>query len=94
LVLLKSVKAGASLVVQWLRLHAPSAGGPGSIPNQGSRFPLAATKDSAGHNEDQRSHMLQKIPHGPLGVAKYMNKVMKDKEMKSNSHRLSEVKGI
>ena len=26
-----------SLVVQWLRLHAPYAGGPGSIPDQGTR---------------------------------------------------------
>ena len=28
---------GTSLVVQWLRLHAPSAGGRGSIPGQGAR---------------------------------------------------------
>ena len=28
---------GTSLVVQWLRLHAPNAGGPGSIPGQGTR---------------------------------------------------------
>ncbi|TEA31390.1 hypothetical protein DBR06_SOUSAS710183, partial [Sousa chinensis] len=26
-----------SLVIQWLRLHAPSAGGPGSIPGQKTR---------------------------------------------------------
>ncbi|TEA31764.1 hypothetical protein DBR06_SOUSAS14110001, partial [Sousa chinensis] len=26
-----------SLVVQRLRLHAPNAGGPGSIPGQGTR---------------------------------------------------------
>ncbi|TEA23038.1 hypothetical protein DBR06_SOUSAS12510031, partial [Sousa chinensis] len=26
-----------SLVVQWLRLHTPNAGGPGSIPGQGTR---------------------------------------------------------
>ena len=26
-----------SLVVQWLRLRAPNAGGPGSIPGQGTR---------------------------------------------------------
>ncbi|TEA41173.1 hypothetical protein DBR06_SOUSAS5610025, partial [Sousa chinensis] len=26
-----------SLVVQWVRLHAPNAGGPGSIPGQGTR---------------------------------------------------------
>ena len=30
-------KKGTSLVVQWLRLHAPNAGGPGSIPSQGTR---------------------------------------------------------
>ncbi|TEA11773.1 hypothetical protein DBR06_SOUSAS6910273, partial [Sousa chinensis] len=26
-----------SLVVQWVRLHTPNAGGPGSIPGQGTR---------------------------------------------------------
>ncbi|TEA28791.1 hypothetical protein DBR06_SOUSAS24510049, partial [Sousa chinensis] len=26
-----------SLVVQWLRLHTPNAGGPGSIPGWGTR---------------------------------------------------------
>ena len=29
---------GTSLVVQWLRLHAPNAGGPGSIPGQEIRY--------------------------------------------------------
>ena len=28
---------GTSLLVQWLRLSAPNAGGPGSIPGQGTR---------------------------------------------------------
>ena len=28
---------GTSLVVQWLRLHTPNAGGLGSIPGQGTR---------------------------------------------------------
>ena len=36
------MKWGTSLVVQWLRLHAPNAGSPGSIPGQ---IPHAATKD-------------------------------------------------
>ena len=32
---------GTSLVVQWLRLHASSAGTPGLIPGQGTKkFPL------------------------------------------------------
>ena len=28
---------GTSLVVQWSRLHAPNAGGPGLMPGQGTR---------------------------------------------------------
>ena len=28
---------GTSLVVKWLRLRAPNAGGPGSIPGRGTR---------------------------------------------------------
>ena len=57
---------GTSLVVQWLRLHIPSAERPGSIPGQGTRshmpqlrvrvpqlkIPHAATKDLVCHNED------------------------------------------
>ena len=43
-------------VVQWLRLHSPNAGGPGSIPGQGTRshmpqlkIPHAATKTWCSH---------------------------------------------
>ena len=53
-----------SLVVQWIRLHAPSAGGPAVIPGQGTEShmhtatkishattcPHAATKELASHN--------------------------------------------
>ena len=35
---LKESLWGTSLVVQWLRLHAPNAGGPGSTPGQGTQF--------------------------------------------------------
>lgn len=35
---------GTSLVVQWLRLCAPSAGDPGLIPGQGSRFHMPQLK--------------------------------------------------
>ena len=39
------VKMGTSLVVQWVRLHVPNAGGLGSIPGQGTRSRMhAATK--------------------------------------------------
>ncbi|TEA37484.1 hypothetical protein DBR06_SOUSAS8810006, partial [Sousa chinensis] len=43
-----------SLVVQWLTVHTPNAGGPGSIPGQGTRS----------HMPQLRVLMLQlKIPH-------------------------------
>ena len=32
--LIKNNKHGTFLVVQWLRVHAPNAGGPGLIPSQ------------------------------------------------------------
>ena len=34
---LQNASSGTSLVVQWLRLHAPNVGGPASIPGQGTR---------------------------------------------------------
>ena len=41
----------SSLVVQWVRLCAPNAGGPGSIPGQGTRSRMhAATKEFACRN--------------------------------------------
>ena len=63
---LENPHIGTTLVVQWLRLHAPNAGGPGSIPGWGTRSRMpqlrvhmpqlkilqATTKDPAGHNKD------------------------------------------
>ena len=44
-VLCNKRNAGTSLVVQWVRLRAPNAGGPGSIPGWGTRCHMhAATK--------------------------------------------------
>ena len=37
---------GTSLEVQWLRLHAPNAGGLGLIPGQGTRSHMRATTKS------------------------------------------------
>ena len=34
---IKKQRYGTSLVVQWLRLHTPNAGGPSSFPGQGTR---------------------------------------------------------
>ena len=43
---LQEVVPGASLVAQWLRLHAPNAGGPGLIPGQGTRSHMHAVTKS------------------------------------------------
>ena len=40
-------------MVQWLRLCAPNAGGPGSTPGQGTKILLAATKIQ--HNRKKRN---------------------------------------
>ena len=41
----KYSQPGTSLVVQWVRLHAPNAGDPGLIPGRGNRSRMhAATK--------------------------------------------------
>ena len=39
---------GPSLVVQWLRLCTPDAGGPGLIPGQGTRFHMPQVRPSIG----------------------------------------------
>ena len=68
----ESVKAGlnsvfeTSLVVQWLRFCAPSAGGLGSVPGGGTR--------STCHNKDRRSHVPQLRP----SAAKSINVFLKD----------------
>ena len=46
-------------MVQWLRLRAPNAGGPGSIPGMGIKSSHAATKDPTCCKEDGRSCKLQ-----------------------------------
>ena len=38
---------GTYLVVQWLRLWAPDAGGPGLIPGQGTRSHMQQLRHSA-----------------------------------------------
>ena len=38
----KETILGASLTVQWLRLHTSTAGGTGSIPGWGMKIPHAA----------------------------------------------------
>ena len=42
---LKEEKRGTSVIVQWLRLHAPNAGAPGLIPGQGTRSCMLQLKN-------------------------------------------------
>ena len=45
-------------MVQWLRLHAPNAGGPGSVPGQGTRSHMhAATKSPHAASKTRRSQI-------------------------------------
>ena len=61
-------EGGTSLVVQWVRLHSPNAGGPGSIPGQGTRSHMhAATKSLYAASKKsthcyERSRVLQLRP--------------------------------
>ena len=57
----KENQTGTSLVVQRLRLHAPNAGGRGSIPGQGTRSCMPQLKDTARHNV-KIPHAMTKIP--------------------------------
>ena len=43
---------GTTLVVQWLRLHTPDAGGPGFNPWSGNQIPHATAKSSHVATED------------------------------------------
>ena len=43
-----------SLVVQWLQLHAPNAGDPGWIPDQGTRPHMLQLKSSYAATEDPK----------------------------------------
>ncbi|TEA25426.1 hypothetical protein DBR06_SOUSAS11710014, partial [Sousa chinensis] len=50
-----------SLVVQWLRLHAPKAGGQGSIPGQGTRSHMPQLRVHT--SQLKILHAATKIPH-------------------------------
>ena len=57
-------RTGDCLVVQWLRLHAPSAGDSGSVPDWGTRSHMLQLKISHGATkmEDPRSQVPQLRP--------------------------------
>ena len=68
----EDAREGTSLVIQWLRLHAPSVGGPGSILGQGTRshVPQLKIMPTATKMQDGRSCVPQLRP----GTAKEVNK--------------------
>ena len=74
----QKVYRGTSLVVPWLRFHAPNAEGPGSIPGQGTRshmpqirvfllylkIPNVATKTQ--YSQNKKLIFLRKVIWGPV----------------------------
>ena len=57
---IKTTMRGTSLVVQQLRLHAPNAGGLGSVPSQGTRSHMLQLRV---HVPQLRVHMPQLRVH-------------------------------
>ena len=59
-----------SLVVQWLRLQAPNAGGLGSIPGQGTRFHMLQLKIlNAATKLINKINMLKKKKKSSIPIA-------------------------
>ena len=75
------MELGTTLVVQWVRLHAPNVGGPSSIPGRGTRSHMHAATKSL-HARTKRSRMLQlkilcaarKIPSATIKTRHSQNK--------------------
>ena len=64
-------KMGTSLVVQWLRLCAPGAGGMGSIPSQGTRSHMSQLRVHM--LQVKRSHVLQlRTPLAIMNIEDFM----------------------
>ena len=68
-----------SLVVQWLRLCAPSAGGSGLIPGQGTRYHMLQLKILYASTK-KRAHVLRLRP----SAAKYRKPFQKIVTLKKN----------
>ena len=60
---IKKLHPGTSLEVQWLRLQACNAGGPGSIPGQGTKILHTSTKTwcSQINIEEKKSYIMLRI---------------------------------
>ena len=64
---------GTSLVVQWVRLHAPSAGGLGSIPGRGTRSHMHAAAKSSYAAHTATKHAATKIPSATAKTQRSQN---------------------
>ena len=60
-IVIKSDMWGNSLAVQWLRLHAPNAGGLGLIPGLGTEIPRATW-----HSQEKKNLMCDQLDYFPL----------------------------
>ena len=65
---------GTSLVVQWVRLRTPKAGGLGSIPGQGTRSRMHAATRSP------HAATKKKIPQATTKTWRSLNKYLKKKQ--------------
>ena len=63
--LVRSCLEGTSLAVQWLRLHASTAGGMGSIPGRGTKIPHAARCGQKRSCREEEREGMQKMVYGP-----------------------------
>ena len=79
---------GTSLMVQWLRLHIPNAGGPGLIPGRGTRS----------HMPQLRVCMLQRRSKIPCAATKTRPSKKKKKRVSKNKYlkreKLLEIKHL
>ena len=57
----KKQKIGTSLAVQWLKLHASTAGGTGSIPGQGTVIPNATWQPKKIKTENKIETFFKKV---------------------------------
>ena len=71
-------KYGTSLVVQWLRLRTPNAGGTGSIPGWGSSTCCAVWPRKKKKNEEQKKNRKQnkKPPAFPEKVGSHITMII------------------
>ena len=65
---------GSSLVVQWLRLHAPNSGGLGSTPGQGTRSHMPRLKTPCAATKTENLVCCNEDPAQPNKLNKYFLK--------------------